>query len=328
MKKWLLICFFFWALPAFSQEDPAELSRKLIRNCHTEKEKVYAIFNWVIENISYRVKSSLRVPVIGASSRKFYNNVNGIDDTGALRPVNERVAISVLRTREAKCEGYARLFTTLCDYAGVESVIIPGYASNTLNKPTPVFGVNHYWNAVWFENDWHLLDATWASGYIDISRGEFVKEFDADYFLARPESFIKNHYPDDIRWTLLPQTKVPAEFYLSPFQQKSFQKYSIVSFYPPRGIIEAAVGDTIRLELATDNAEHDKNISPDMLVDSTIFSTSDALVFLKPSADDNAGQAIANRHSYILPVNRAGIEWVYLLYNEDMVLRYKVNVKR
>jgi transglutaminase/protease-like cytokinesis protein 3 len=328
MKKWLLIVLLFFTGYAFAQEDPAELSRRLIRNCTTDKEKTVAIFNWITENISYRVRLPFRTPVIGAASLKLYNDLNNLNDTGALKPLNERVAITVLRKREAICEGYARLFHTLCEYAGVQSVIIAGYARNTLNKPAPVFGVNHYWNAVFFEGDWHLLDATWASGYISRATGEFVQEYDATYFLPNPESFIKDHYPDDIRWTLLPDTKVPKEFYSTPFQQKSFYKYSIVSFSPSKGIIEAAVGDTIRLELATKNAERDKNISPDMLVDSTIFSESDALVFLKPSAADSINPAAINTHRYILPVDRPGIQWVYLMYNEDMVLRYKVNVKR
>jgi hypothetical protein len=327
MKKWLFICLLFSSQLVFSQEGPAELARQLTRNCQTEKEKVTAIFNWITENISYRVWSPYKIKVIGAATLKYSKSNADLDDTGALRPLNERIAITVLRNREAICEGYANLFTTLCNYAGLHSVTIAGYARTTFNKPVSYFGVNHKWNAVLISGDWHLLDVTWASGYVSGNTNEFVKEYDPAYFLSKPEEFIKDHYPDDIRWTLLPHTKVPAEFRNSPFQQKSFYKYSIVSFYPAKGIIEAALGDTIRMELSTTDAERDRAISPDMLVDSTIFSESDAWVFLKSSTDVPVNKANTVRHSYILPVTRPGIEWVYLLYNEDMVLRYKVNVR-
>jgi transglutaminase-like putative cysteine protease len=322
----VLICLLLSGRLAFSQEDPGELAQRLTRNCQTEKEKVTAIFNWITENIAYRVRSPQKAAIIGKHSLKYVKSYEEPGDTGPLKPLNERIGITVLKNREATCEGYANLFKTLCDYAGIRSSIVAGYARPLFYKPR-TFGVNHKWNAVLIDGNWHLLDATWASGYVTRYGNEFVKEYDPAYFLSKPEEFIRDHYPDDIRWTLLPDTKVPPEFNSSPFQQKSFNKYSIVSFYPSKGVIEATVGDTIRLELATADAAKDKVISPDMLVDSTIFSTSGAWVFLKPSINILGTEAITNKHSYILPVTKPGIEWVYLLYNEDMVLRYKVNVR-
>lgn len=325
MKRLWVILSLFISLRVCSQEDPAQLAVQLTKNLSSEKEKVTAIFKWITNNIAYRVRPA-RLPIIGNYSRRFAQSLNETPDTGALKPLNERVSITVIKNREAICEGYARLFTTLCDFAGLRSEIVAGYASNTTNKPTPKFGVNHYWNAVMIDSEWHLLDATWASGYITHGGEEFVREYDDNYFLSNPEQFIKDHYPDDIRWTLLPDTKVPPEFKFSPFMQKSFYKYSITSFSPRKGVIEAAVGDTIRLELSTANPERDKVISPDMLVDSTIFSESSSWVFLRPAAA-HAGAIASNTHQYILPVTKPGIEWVYLLYNEDMVLRYKVNIR-
>jgi hypothetical protein len=236
------------------------------------------------------------------------------------------VAETVLQKGEAVCDGYARLFTTLCDYAGICSEIIIGYAKNGTNKPTQKFGVNHYWNAVMIDGKWYLLDATWASGYISFSRDEFIREYDENYFLTAPEVFIRDHYPDDIRWTLLPDSKTPDEFYRSPFKQKSFIKYHITSFYPASGIIETFVGDTIRLSLETDLSENVRNVSPDLLIDSAIFSHSPSWIFLRP---DMSGKTESqNLHNYIYTVASPDIEWLYLLYNDDLVLRYKINVKK
>ncbi|MEO6613462.1 MAG: transglutaminase domain-containing protein [Chitinophagaceae bacterium] len=321
MRWFLSIAFLFLTCPVFSQEDLAVLAKQLTASSSTEKAKVTAIFRWITENIAYR-PNSLRA-VIGPASLR--NSREEVIDDSPLKPLNERVAESVVDKREAVCDGYARLFTFLCEAAGIRSEIIIGYARTSTNKPGQRFGVNHYWNAVMIDGDWQLLDATWASGYLS-SRNEFIREYDDRYFLSSPENFIRDHYPDDPRWTLLPDSKVPEEFRRSPFKQKSFSKYRITSFYPSSGVIETFVGDTVHLQLETAATELGRNVSPDMLVDSTMFSHSASWIFLKP--DPNASTGRQNRYNYSYTVASPDIAWIYLLYNDDLVLRYKVHVKR
>ncbi|MGB5028453.1 MAG: transglutaminase domain-containing protein, partial [Chitinophagaceae bacterium] len=274
---------------------------------------------------SYRVKIGQKIAVTGTASLKYSNGE--VDDDKPLKPLNERVAEMVLKRKEAVCDGYARLFSTLCQYSGIRSEIIVGYARSNINKPLPKFRVNHTWNAVFLENEWHLLYVTWASGYISRNENEFVRDYDSRYLLTPPEDFIRDHYPDDPRWTLLPDAEVPEEFRNSPFKQKSFVKYSITSFSPAVGVIEATVGDTIYLELATADADRDKQISPDMSVDSTIFQHSDSWVFLKPVVADKA-PLLPRIYKYVYSIASADVKWLYLLYNDDMVLRYKLYVKQ
>jgi hypothetical protein len=326
MKWFLSISFLLFASRGFSQEDPAVLAKLLTTPCRNELEKVTAIFKWITENISYRVNTGNKMHSSGATSFKNTEVVTETMDDGPLPSLNERVAQTVLQSREAVCDGYARLFTTLCDHAGICSEIIVGYAKSGTKKPTQRFGVNHYWNAVMIDGKWNLLDATWASGYMSWQRDEFIREYDKKYFLASPEDFIQDHYPDDARWTLLPDSKVPPEFFRSPFKQKSFIKYHITSFYPSNGIIETYVGDTIRLSLETDSKELGRNVCPDLLIDSAIFSHSPSWIFLKPELP---GQSLfQNRYNYIYTVASPDVEWIYLLYNDDLVLRYKINVKK
>jgi hypothetical protein len=296
-------------------EDPATLAQQLTASCNTDRQKVTVIFKWITDNISYRT-----TPVYKRNSSKHKQPEE--EDTSALKPLNERVAETVLKERAGVCNGYARLFTTLCDYAGIRSEIITGYAKTNSNKPGARFGANHHWNAVFFDSTWHLLDATWASGYI--SRNEFVHEYDPHYFLTSPAIFIQDHYPDDLRWSLLDDSPVLREFHSSPFKQKSFIKYRITSYYPTTGIIEASVGDTIRLQLETADAQRDKNVAPDLLMDTTIFSHSASWVFLRPEiVPENS-----NKFSYNYTVSSPGIEWIYLVYNDDLVLRYKIKVRK
>jgi transglutaminase/protease-like cytokinesis protein 3 len=315
----LCFCFCFLSITsiAFGQEDPAVLSAQLTAGKITQLEKVTSIFKWITDNISYKPRRGNKV--IGpASFRNFYEDN---EEDGPLKPVDERVSITVLKKRVAVCDGYARLFKTLCGYAGIRAEIIEGYARGGISKNR--FAVNHTWNAVLIEDKWYLLDATWASGYLSLSGDEFVKDYDPLYFLAPPAVFFRDHYPDDLRWTLMDDKIVPEEFKRSPYKQKSFTKYSIKSFSPATGILNVNVGDTIRLKLETAKKERDMNICPDLLVDSAIYSYSPSWVFLRPDPDTKS-----NEFQYTFNVTSTQVEWLYLLYNDDMVLRYKVNIRK
>ncbi len=325
--KWLLTIGILLSLhPGFSQQAaPAILASQITSSCRTDLEKVRAIFNWITENISYNTGPRNKT---GATNPAYGDNTpDAREDEGPLKSLNERVAENVLRKRVAMCDGYARLFTVLCDHAGIRSEIITGYATNNINKPVSKFGVNHYWNAVFCDNAWHLLDVTWASGYVTRETNEFVREYDTRYFLARPEEFIRDHFPDDCRWTLLPETTMPKEFRNSPFRQKSFCKYRITSFYPKGGIIEVSPGDTIHFEIETADVGHDLQVSPDLLIDSAIFSWSPASVFLKPSRPETSLTG-GGKISYDYPVTSPDKEWLYLMYNDDLILRYKIRMKK
>ncbi len=324
MRSLLIISFLLLLQPVKAQDEIELLSREITHGCKTDKEKVTKIFRWITDNISYRTQYD-RMKVIGSASKKFAQTEFDTD-TGALKPLNVRVSETVLRNRVAVCDGYSRLFATLCEYAGIRSEVIIGYARGSIHRPDLKFSVNHYWNAVFFDNKWQLLDATWASGYITRQTGEFVREYDPHYFLTRPEDFIRDHYPDDQRWTLLTDDAVPDEFKHSPFKQKSFLKYRITSFLPSGGVIEASVGDVIQLELVTADPEKDKKISPDMLLDSAIFTQSASWIFLDP-LEKEITPVFPHKYNYSFRVESPDVEWLYLKYNNDLVLRYKINIR-
>jgi len=288
--------------------EPKSLAHKLVAGCSTDHQKVQAIFKWITGNIEYMVRpprNRKTAPVKGT-------------DTG-YQSLDERVAISVLEKKVAICEGYARLFKTLCGYVGVRAEIIHGYARG--GRTPSRFGSNHTWNAVLLDNEWKLLDLTWASGYVTWGGNMFVQELDEKYYLPSPGQFIMDHYPDDLRWSLMPDPPVLPEFRSSPFRQRSFVKYKLTRFSPSRGIIDASPGDIISIELETADALKDDQVGADPFLDTSIYNTTASIV-LTPVA------VIGNTFRYEYEVRSSHVQWLYILYNDDIVLRYRLQLKK
>jgi len=299
---------------------PDSLSYKLTSLYNSDVEKIRSIFRWITENIAYRTKNypfykkGKQHPVTEELEDSIYES----------KSLNERIAIDVLKQREAVCDGYARLFKVLCDYAGLRSEIITGYARTNMNRVGSQFKPNHRWNAVLIDSTWQLLDVTWASGFISYSGDQFVKAYDDYYFLAPPEDFIRDHYPEDYRWTLLSNPPTLREFYRTPFKHSAFSKYSILSFAPAIGVIEAAIGDTIRIELTMTDIENKRMIAPDTLRDAVDWLPEINIADLSGFVVTKDKKKI----SYEYTVNTGTTEWLNIIYNEDVVLRYKLNIKK
>ena len=257
---------------------PAELAYSLTKDYATEKEKLRSIFSWIADHISYRVKKNYSngKMVAGTARLKF-------TDTVQWKSANDMVAETVLQNTSAVCDGYARLFKTLCDYAGLRSAIITGFAKGDLRRQLK-FRCNHTWNAVYIDGTWQLLDITWASGYTNYSGDEFVKRFDETYFLAPPENFISDHFPDDLRWTLMEKPPLPGEFNNNPYKNRSFAKYNISAYAPVSGIIEAAVGDTVEIMLESFNPQADSKTAADTVTafDSVLQRFVPGIALLEP----------------------------------------------
>jgi hypothetical protein len=296
---------------------PGDLALALTAKYSTDLQKVRAIFSWVAEHIEYKTKKGvLKTPP--STKIRLLKPIDSV----VVNSANEYVAEMVIRNQSGVCEGYARLFKTLCDYAGIECVLITGYARGDPYHIGTRFISNHYWNAVFVDSSWHLLDVTWASGYFNYYGGEFIKHFDDSYFFTPPVVFIKDHFPDDLQWTLLPQPPAPEEFNNSPFKQRAFIKYNLISFSPLKGNIETSPGDTLRFTLQTSDPESDKRKAVDTAsLDSNMLSKYSSVVFLNPEIE-------GTKIEYEFVVPSENIKWLHLVYNKDVILRYCLNFKK
>lgn len=274
----------------------------------TEKEKVRAIFRWISENIDYNViiyNRNKKSPGLFAEEPD--------DSLAPLPSLNERVAAKVLRRKIAFCDGYSRLFKTLCDYAGIKAEIISGFA-RTNSTSSNRFGVNHTWNAVYIDSTWHLLDVTWASGFVSFANA-YVRQYNDSWFLAPPERFIQDHYPEDINWTLMTEPPLYKEFNQNPFRCSGYTKTGITSYFPLKGIIEVKEEDTILIELKTT-----RELISLVVSDTTV---NDSLVHISHPAKKNTD----GKYLFSYPVTSATGGWLYVYCNEELTLRYKLKRK-
>lgn len=336
MKCKLLLFFFFFAHGAMAQPStanyaffknagknnnllpPDTLAKQITKNLSTDKEKVTAIFSWITDNISYGIQKQ----------NGFKKNIKHVvtdeylDSLIDSKELNERVAYAVLQSRTAVCNGYARLFKTLCDYAGIQSEIVTGFARSNYGNASSRFRSNHTWNAVKIDSIWHLLDVTWASGYILFGSNEFVRQYDGFYFLTPPELFIRNHFPEDPRWTLLQEPPTFREFNNTPFKPSAFIKYAITSFKPATGVIDAHLGDTLMFEIKSSDIARDMKVAADRDYDSLYITGLNNNAFLKPAATIN------DTTLYQYMISEPSVAWLNIVYNDDLILRYRLNIKK
>lgn len=300
---------------AYSTISTDTLSQLLTAGAKTEMEKVHAIFFWIVNNIDYNTNVFYQ----NRYSRTSRSNDEEEYDTCTVLPsLDERVSRLVLKRKTAVCDGYARLFKTLCQHAGINSEVITGYAKTNVNRTGQRFISNHRWNSVMIDSNWYLLDATWAAGYIN-SHNEFERQYDANYFLPSPKTFIWDHYPEDAKWALLPEPPALAEYNRTPFKTSEFSHYTILSFKPEKGLIEAAAGDSILFEIESTDRSKRLWVSSDPYLDSTSLFQFDCWEYLeRPSQGSKISTVF---------VIEPQTEWLNVVYNDRVIMRYKVNVK-
>jgi len=189
----------FAAIDRHARKAPANIHRNLpalttflTEPAQNNLEKVRAIYVWMTHHISY--------------DEEAYNN--------GTRRINQNIA-DILRRKKAVCFGYATLFQAMCAKAGLEAEIISGYSKGTLTAQPNLKEADHAWNAVWIDDQWYLLDATWGSSLID-KNNAFVEHKSDTYFLTQPQTFILAHLPNLPMWQLLDCPVSPQLFEQSP----------------------------------------------------------------------------------------------------------------
>lgn len=223
-------------------ETKESLVAYLTQGLSSDQEKARAIAAWIayqMEKNGYRDRQLIRYSNLGQAAP-------------ALLP-NDPFVTRIGTPRE-----FADLFTELATLAGLKAATIPGYAGKNISAPrsqdpTGVLvktllqttAVSNYtlqryeaaWNAVYTDEEWHLIDTYWMiSGTVIGARGistdlqmkTFLKQrekrpptvaslrrgktIDDDYFYAKPRFMIKTHFPNDSFWQFITPPRTWATF--------------------------------------------------------------------------------------------------------------------
>jgi hypothetical protein len=226
--------------PGHSLSDLGLLSYNLTGSLSSETSKFRAIYKWVCTNIQgdYELMEYCRrnrAKLKGEKLERWSKEFNGI-------------VIQTLITRHRTlCKGYAWLVRELALRAGINCEIIPGYARSVRSNIGGNGIANHSWNAVMLDGKWYLCDPTWSSGVVTIEN-EFNNTYHDEYFLSDPEWFVLNHYPLDVKWTLLEHLPALHEFLNRPLIYIGAYKYRVKPAGQSRFCVTVKKGESVSFD--------------------------------------------------------------------------------
>jgi transglutaminase/protease-like cytokinesis protein 3 len=205
--------------PGHSLSDLGLLSYKLTAPLSTEQGKFRAIYKWVCTNIQgdYELMEYCRrkrAKLRGAKLDRWRKEFNAI------------VIQTLLDRRRTLCKGYVWLVRELALKAGIDCEIVTGYARSARSNIGGNGVANHSWNAVMLDGKWYLCDPTWSSGAVT-PENEFTPVYNDTYFLADPAWLVLDHFPEDVKWTLMEHPPALHEFLNRPLVYASAFKYKV-----------------------------------------------------------------------------------------------------
>ena len=156
-------------------EEAKYILRNIISDDMNEYEKVHAIYDWLVINVTYdkRLKDYIS------------------EDVDDLRKYRGLYLEGVFLDQRAVCDGIAKAFVLMCRIEGIEAIRVRGYA---IDK-----SYAHAWNKVRINNIWYVVDAT--SGGTIVSDNELVNHnylFTNDDFYGG--KFVATTYTDIIAY--------------------------------------------------------------------------------------------------------------------------------
>ena len=187
-----------------------------------EEKKARVLMAWIVYHIDY---DDYKADTITNSAYR--------------RSKRNKVAMSgdIFQTRVGVCEDIANLYQRMAGLAGLDSVVISGYAGFNVNRKNMAES-RHAWNAVKIDGKWEFVDPTWAIQGAGVKAFEDVgsklahkreikkrtqnanktnksrknRVVDDRWFMTKPRDMIETHYPDDETWQLLPVPKKMGRF--------------------------------------------------------------------------------------------------------------------
>ena len=288
------------------------LAFRLTQNLDTQAEKFRAIYAWVCSNI----ESDHGFGELTLKKRRQFKN-DSIGFSQWNNQVQSKVFKKLLREQKTICTGYAYLIKELANLVDIDCEIIDGYSRTTKRNVGKVDIPNHSWNAVKLNNKWYQVDATLASGYFDVDKYEFVKNYNEGYFFASPELYLTKHYPLKDMWLLTDDDLSLNEFVNGPVTYGNTFKHNIVPVSPKKLKTKIFVNDEMVFTFKVpDNSELE---GMRLILSSGLRSKT-----IKVSQSDYSNGYVELKHRLL----KKGSYDVHFMVNLDFVASYTIKVEK
>jgi hypothetical protein len=232
--------------PKYTKPEP--LAQKISQDFQDDASRVRAAFRWLTYNIRYDLEEYFE-------PRKVieFRYADEEERLQKLQAIKDNIVKEAFLTKMGVCEDYAQSFKKLADLMHIEAIVMKGYVRNSAYDIGRVpQTTNHAWNAVKIDNQWILLDATWASGYL--FNGKWMKSFNEYYYAIDWKKVNRTHYPDHKRWQIILNSGSLEEFYNQPIYSNGLLRKNVEVLSPTKGNIEVNRTKKIVLKF--------KNLSP------------------------------------------------------------------
>ena len=167
----------------------------IMEGAYTDEEAVRGIYSWCTNKVDYNwnlylYMNNLTINALPEAYQTFGNKMSYFFYKISFTKRGKRIAKQnslayILKKRKAICQGYSKLFDALCEERNIRSETVIGYNKGYGHYEGDSFYYsNHSWNAVFFENEWHLMDLTF------------------DYWDIHPDSLVQTHLPAMPMWQL------------------------------------------------------------------------------------------------------------------------------
>ena len=288
------------------------LAYNLTNNLPSDVEKFRAIYTWACTNIesdynSFRKNYAKRSKLQKDSLELYKWN----------KSFSSQVFKKLAKEKKTICTGYAYLVKNLANLANINCEIIDGYGRTVNSVESALKFPNHSWNAVQINNKWYLCDATWSSGTIDLDNYTFKFDYNDGYFLAAPELFAKDHFPNDNSWFLLNKKPILSEFLNAPILYSDAYNYVIFPIEPSMMHLEVEKNKEVTF-IVKDLKGIDIN---------TIFLQIDSrnsMQIIKPKVDRIKNDMIKIKYSF----NNLGLQDVHINVKNQPICTYVIKVKK
>jgi transglutaminase/protease-like cytokinesis protein 3 len=213
--------------------DVSKLTSDLTSQYNNDLDKVRSIFIWITNNIQYDIKEYRKI-LKGGQVKKYKIVAQSQEELAEKQRKMEeeqhnQSIKSTLSKLKGVCQDYSELFNEMCKYAHIKSGMIDGSVKDITGQYLPD---SHAWNWVELKGKTYLLDATWASGFVDYANNKYSKKFNEGFFLTPPAMFIVNHFPSESKWQLLSDKVSLETFKEFPAAGPGFFRYKVKSFSP------------------------------------------------------------------------------------------------